>query len=129
MGVDISGSIVFGVVFNREYFRKKIQELVPDFYIKEDETCFEEAATLAFSDAIDVRGSVDVYSGEDWRNEIYVFLFRKGARIGCKGGDCELFDKDNFTISQEEEDSFKQELTRLGFTFTEPKWIFRTYLS
>lgn len=120
MGVDISGYVHYGCVFNR----KDIIHILRDAGADED-------LSDAFEVGIDVYDSVDCYSGSDYEKELYVVLPETGASVGRKGGDCEVLDKDAFAITEKDLAFLKGALAKLGITdkIKSEGWIFRTYLS
>jgi hypothetical protein len=124
MGVDKCALIRYGVVLKSRDFWKQVYEFVPDL----QEECVEDACHALFGTQLKGADSVDAYTGEDTRSEIYLFLAHKGAQIGEKCAVCAFYDKDRFVVTEEEDAFLQRELTRVGFAAPRAQWIFRTYL-
>jgi hypothetical protein len=125
MGVDVSETFGFGCVFDRSEFLKLCKTL----YDKEclqpfEEDCDSISALIGFY----VEDSINVYSGQDWRKEIYVYL--KYRCIGMKGGDVNVYRETDCLCTNEEQVQFLQQLEKLGFDKPlSSGYIFRTYLN
>ena len=131
--IDVSASLGYGYVFSRELVFSAMKEYKPkyegqSFEQLEKECCFSEALSCVIGGHIS--DSVDCYSGEDDSKEVYI-VTSPNTELGCRGGDCQVYEKDHFKINLKELKAIDAKLKDFGLYGKQKKtgWIFRTFLS